>query len=84
MNTNIPKELITLLDKIYLMPEDNLMDKIISYCEMNDYDIQEIGDILSENEQFKTKLWIDCVSNNTIKDDLLKQKQNSTKELDMW
>ena len=84
MNTNIPKELITLLDKIYLMPEDNLMDKIISYCEMNDYDIQEIGDILSENEQFKTKLWIDCVSNNTIKDNLLKQKQNATKELDMW
>ena len=83
--TNTTKdELITILDQVYLMPEDNLMDKILSYCEQNDFCIQEIGDVLSESEQFKTKLWIDCVDNNTIRDELLKEKQNSTDKLDVW
>ncbi len=84
MKQGCPNEVISLLNEIHEIQEDNLMDKILSYCEMNDYSIQEIGDILSESEHFKTKLWIDCVDNNTIKDDLLKEKQNSTVEMDEW
>lgn len=84
MSNTFPNEVIELLNEIHQVPENNLMDKILSYCEMNDYNIQEIGDLLGENEQFKTKLWIDCVDNNTIRDILLKEKQNSTEEMDDW
>lgn len=83
INSDSPDS-IQLLNEIYKVPEVSLMDKIISYCDMNDYDIQEIGDILSENEQFKKKLWIDCVNFNTIKDELLKKKQHQCTDFDEW
>ena len=75
---------IELLNNIYLVQEDNLMDKILTYCEQNEMNIQEIGDILSDSEQFKNTLWIDCVNNNTIKDPFLKDKQNSLHHIDEW
>ena len=81
---NYPTDVTQLINEISDIRETNIMDKIISYCEMNDYDIQEIGDLLSENETFKRHLWMDCVKNNTIADELLKDKQNSTFQLDEW
>lgn len=83
-NLSYPTEIIALLNEIHKINEDNLMDKILSYCEKNDYPVQEIGDILSENDQFKTKFWIDCVNNNTIRDKFLKEKQNQTEDIDEW
>lgn len=77
-------DIVLLINEIYKIQEDSLMDKILSYCEMNDLSVQEIGDILSESKQFKNNFWIDCVNNNTIKDDLLKQKQKSTFDIDDW
>ncbi len=83
-NETYPTEVVQLLNEIYEIDEHSIMDKILSYCEKYDYDVQEIGDILSESEQFKELLWIDCVKNNTISDKLLKEKQQSTEELDEW
>lgn len=81
---SIPTNIEVLLNEINKINENNLMDKIISYCDKYDYQIQEVGDILSESEQFKRRLWLDCVNNNTIKDDFLKMKQNETLDLDEW
>ena len=77
-------EIIKLINEIYLIQEDNLMDKILSYCDKNDFDIQEVGNILSESEKFKNTLWLDCVNNNIIKDDKIKNKQNSLNDIDEW
>jgi len=70
MNTNI----IELLNKIHDMPEDTLLEKIISYCEETDTDAQEIGEFLSEYEQFKRVLWADALKHNQIRDLTLKKR----------
>ncbi len=80
MNHDITK----LLNEIGKIKDLSLMDKITTYCEQNDLSTQEIGDILSESEQFKRNFWIDCVNNNTIKDDFLKEKIQETFDLDEW
>ena len=73
-----------LLDEIDKLPGDSLLEKILSYCEENDIDPKEIGDMLSDSEQFKRILWIDAVGNNQIKDELLKNKLKETKDLEAW
>jgi len=73
-------ELITLVNKISQMAGDNLVDKIMDYCETYDQDPQEIGDILQESEDFKNLLYKDCVKNHIIKDlELI-----INKDLDVW
>ena len=78
--TNIVK----LINEINKMPEDSLLEKMISYCEQTDTDPQELGDIFAESEQFKRKLWISCVEFNQIKDDLLSDKLNLIEDIDEW
>ncbi len=80
MNDNI----VELLNEISKIPEISLLERIISYCEENDLDPKEIGDVLSESETFKTNLWLDCVENNSISDPLLKAKWDKTNNLDEW
>ncbi len=84
MKPKIPSDFIILINEINKIPENSLLDKILTYCEQNNFDIQEIGDILSENEKFKRTLWIDCVDRYVIQDEYLKIKQNSIEELDEW
>jgi len=79
-----PTDIIILLNEIHKIDEENLMDKILSYCSKYDYNPQEIGDLLAESETFKRTLWLDCVDNNTIRDALVKDKLNSTATLDEW
>jgi len=71
-----------LLNRIHDIPEDTLIEKIVSYCEETDTDIQEIGEILGESEQFKRVLWIDAVNHNQIQDAPLKNVLQD--ELDSW
>jgi hypothetical protein len=59
-------EIILLINKISEMEGNNLLEKIIDYCETFDEDPQEIGDILSECESFKDILLRDCVKNHII------------------
>lgn len=76
--------LTEILNEINKIPEVSLLDKIISYCEQNDLNPQELGDELAESEHFKRRLWMDCVNNNSIQDNLLKQKWEETDTLDEW
>ena len=76
--------LAELLNTINQFPEDTLLEKLISYCEQYDIDPQELGDELVESEQFKRMLWIDCVKHNSIKDEKLSEKLDSTDSLDEW
>lgn len=78
------KDIVDLLNEINKIPEPDLLGKILSYCEQNDLDVQEVGEILSESEQFKRQLWIDAVKHNQIQDEGLQRKLNSTQELDTW
>ena len=78
------KDIVDLLNEINKIPESDLLGKILSYCEQNDLDVQEVGEILSESEQFKRHLWMDAVKHNQIQDEGLQRKLNSTQELDTW
>jgi len=65
------KELITnnivlLLNEISKIPEKTLLDKILTYCEKNDFDPQEIGDILEESDQFKLMLHSELENNHVF------------------
>jgi len=73
-----------LLNDIYKDPAESLLEKIISWCDENNYDAKEIGYILGESEYFKRKLHISCVENNQMRDELLTKKMNSTKTMDIW
>ena len=75
---------VELLNEINKIPEPDLLNRIISYCEQNDLDPQELGDILGECEQFKRQLWIDGVKHNQIKDAGVQRKLDSTSEIDIW
>ena len=75
---------IELLNQIQEFEGETILDKILSYCEKYDKEIQEIGDILSENEIFKKTLWIDCVKNNTIQDEWCKNKLDNIEKFDEW
>ena len=73
-----------LVNKIQDIEGDNLLEKMISFCEKYDYNPQELGDLLTESETFKRKLWIDCVKNNIIIDKFLSDKLNSVEDFDEW
>ncbi len=77
-------DIVELLNEINKLPEENLLDRMISYCEMNDIDPQEFGEFFAENENFKRKLWINCVEHFQIKDELLTNKINSVEDLNEW
>lgn len=76
--------IVEILNEIQEFPEDSLLEKMISYCEMKDIDPQELGDMFAESDQFKRKLWINCVEAFQIKDVLLQDKINSIEDLDEW
>ena len=80
MNENI----INLINNINDIPGDSLIEKILSYCEENDLEAQEIGDILADSKHFKRVLWIDAVRNNQIQDLGLKNILNETEDFDEW
>jgi len=60
--------IIETVNKISQMNGNNLLDKIMDYCETYDKDPQEIGDFLQASEDFKNLLYRDCVKNHIIKD----------------
>jgi hypothetical protein len=64
------------------IPADTIMDKIIEYCNRNEAEFKEVGDILSSSEEFKKIFYLDCVKHNIIKDDLVKQMLNRSESLD--
>ena len=80
MNNNI----VELINDISQMYGDSLSEKILDYCETNNMDPKEIGDILEESKDFKELLYRDCVKNNLIKDESLDTLLNKTEDIDIW
>ena len=60
------------------------MTKILDYCETYDVDVQEIGDILEEDNSFKTFFYNDCLTHNSMRDDDYNQRITKMEELDVW
>lgn len=77
-------ELIELINKIYEMEGVSLSEKIIEYCDVYDRDVQEIGDILGESEDFRRVMLNDCIKNNIIKEDMLKTIIERTETISVW
>jgi hypothetical protein len=73
-----------MLNEITKMPEDSLMEQIISWCEENQYDTKEIGYRLGESEHFKRRLHINCVEHHQMTDILLHDKIAKMEDLDEW
>jgi hypothetical protein len=84
----LPKEIktpiVTLLNEIYKMPDDSLLEKITTYCQETDIREEDIAEVLKESEQFKRALWLSCVENFQIKDAQVKHLLENTEELEEW
>ena len=80
MNNNI----VEIINDIWKMSGDSISQKILDYCETNDIDERELGELLEESEDFKKQLYKDCIKNNTIKDEDFKSKQSKTEEIVPW
>ncbi len=77
-------EIIELLNKINMYEGDSLTEKILTYCEEQDIEPEDIGDQLKDSECFKRKLKIDAVQNFQMKDELLMIKMNQNEDLNEW
>jgi len=75
---------IKLFNEISSMSGENLVEKILDYCETYDKDPQEVGDFLEENKEFKKILYDDCISNNIIKNPEYKQSIERTEGIEEW
>lgn len=62
--------------------DSSMLDVILEYCDYNDLDINEIGDILSESKEFKDFLEKELISNSFIKSK--KQKREPEIILEDW
>ena len=78
------QEVQELINEINSYPEYSLLEKVISYCEENDIDVNDIEDILKQSEHFRTVFYIDCVEKNHIRDLGLKKKLRETIDEDEW
>ena len=78
------EEVQTLINDINSYPEYSLLEKVISYCEENEIDVNDIQDILKQSEHFRTVFYIDCVEKNHIRDLGLKRKLTETIDEDEW
>jgi len=76
--------IIELINDISNMYGDSLSEKILDYCETNNKDPKEIGDLLEESKDFKKLLYHDCVKNNIIKDEDLETFLNKTEDISIW
>ena len=84
MENRHENEITELLNDISKIQEDNILDQIVSYCDKNDLDIQDVGDQLGSSEQFKRKLYIDLVHNKVIQDKAFSKKESLCEDLDEW
>jgi len=80
IETNITK----LLNDIYKIEGDSLLDRIIGYCEKTDTDIREIGDLIADSDELKRKIWLDCVKHNIIIDKGAERLLNQTEDPELW
>jgi len=75
---------IEIVNKISEYDGDTLIDKMLDYCETEDINIKELGDMLEDFEDFKRLLYKECVNVNLIKNPLLKKELHNTEDLEIW
>jgi hypothetical protein len=73
-----------LFDQIQKLPENSLIERMLSWCEENDEDPMELGEIFSQDDNFKKILWADAVRMNQVSDNDLKTKMNQTQPQEIW
>jgi len=83
-NHIVESDIIEIYNDIMATPGDTILDKIIGYCELRKVDFQEIGDIISSNNEFRKMLYNDCVQNNIIRDDDMKTMMKQSEILNEW
>ncbi len=84
-NNEIPEYSIEIwLNEFAKMPDDSLLEQIVSYCEQHDLDSKELGYVLAECDQFKRRLHLDCVKKHQMSDPLLTKTLNRCKDLEEW
>ena len=57
---DIPNIANALRDFLYFANDGALTDYILEFCSINNYRIEEIGDIIRKNSNFKHILQMDC------------------------
>lgn len=81
---NVENDVISLINKIWDMEGESLSQKILDYCETYDFDELEIGEILSQSQDFKKMFYRDCVKNHLIEDEKLKETFTTPTVSDEW
>ncbi len=74
----------TWLNEFAKMPDDSLLEQIITYCEQHEIDSKELGYVLAESDQFKRRLHIDCVKKHQMLDPLLTKTLDQCSDMDEW
>ena len=74
-------EILNLVDD---MCGDSIMSKLLDFCETNNIDPQELGDILEEDIKFKKLLYDDCVHYNSVIDNEMTNKESNMQDLEVW
>ena len=74
-------EILNLISNYY---GNSILEKMLDFCETNDIEEQFLGDILSEDKEFKELLHNDCFMSNAVKDNILHLKDNRTECLNIW
>ncbi len=78
------EDFLNLFNNIGKMHGNSLLEKILDYCDTYDEDVQEIGDILESNKNFKEILYDDCVNSNIIRDPKYKKIINRVEKIEEW
>ena len=77
-------EIVDLLNEIYKIPGDTILDRLVGLSEKYDIDIRELGDTIADSEDMKKKIWLDCVKHNIIVDPGATKLLERTETLDLW
>lgn len=70
MEEKLPKDFNEVLDGIHTLKNEKdmtWMDAILEFCDNNNYRIEDVGFMLSENKNFKKILENDFIKHNHIK-----------------
>lgn len=83
MEEKLPKDFNEVLDGIHTLKNQKdmtWMDAILEFCDENNYRIEDVGFMLSENKNFKRILESDFIKHNHIKG----VKKTNTNMIEDW
>lgn len=63
--------------------DDSILEYIIDFCQINNYHIGDVADLIKRNKNFKNILKEDCIARGILRD-LKNSKSNNLKLDDDW